>query len=314
MKIAVIGTGGVGGYFGGKLAHSGQDVTFVARGSHLAAIRANGLQVKGVHGDFVVSPAQATDDMVEIGPVDLVLVCVKDFQLGDVIPLMEPLVGGDTAVLPLLNGIRAADQLSAAFGRERVLGGLCSVVAFIESPGVIRQSSPFHRVAYGGWDGQVTPRIKAIDNAFAASDVENVLAEDVLKEMWTKFIFITAYSGVASVVRLPAAGLHACVEAMTLLREGVAEIASVGRARGVALDEDVVEKTMAFIQSLPPGATSSMQRDVEAGRMFELEALTGSVVRYGREAGVSTPTNEFLYAALKPQMLHAQRVYVQRGG
>jgi 2-dehydropantoate 2-reductase len=306
MKIAVVGTGGVGGYFGGKLAHSGQDVTFVARGSHLAAIQANGLQVKSAHGDFIVFPAQATDDMADIGPVDLALVCVKDFQLAEIIPLMKPLVGERTAVLPLLNGIRAAEQLSEAFGRECVLGGLCSVVAFIESPGVIRQSSPFHRVAFGEWDGQMTDRVKAIDEAFAASGVENVLSEDVLREMWTKFIFITAYSGVASVVRLPAAGLHACDETMALLREVMAEIEAVGRAKGVALPEDVVDKTMDFIQGLPPEATSSMQRDVEAGHMFELEALTGSVVRYGQETNVPTPVNRVLYAALKPQLLSVQ--------
>lgn len=307
MKIAVVGTGGIGGYFGGRLAHSGQDVTFIARGAHLQAIRVNGLRVESIHGDFAISPARATNNMAEIGPVDLALVCVKDYQLADLIPAMKPLVGADTAVLPLLNGIRAAGKLAEAFGRERVLGGLCSVVSFVAAPGVIRQTSQFHRVAFGEWDGQLTARVKAIDAAFAASGVENVLAEDILKEMWTKFIFITAYSGVASVVRLPAAGLQASVETMTLLREVMGEIEAVGRAKGVALDEDVVEKTMAFVQALPAAATSSMQRDVQAGRMFELEALTGSVIRYGQETGTPTPVNAFLYAVLKPQLLHVQR-------
>jgi 2-dehydropantoate 2-reductase len=305
MKIAVVGTGGVGGYFGGKLAHSGQDVTFVARGPHLAAIRANGLWVESVHGSFTIAPAQATDDMAEIGPVDLALVCVKDFQLDALIPAMRPLVGADTAVLPLLNGIRAAEQLNEAFGRERVLGGLCAVVAFIEAPGVIRQASSFHRVAFGEWDGQATRRARAIADAFEASGVETALSDNVLKEMWTKFIFITAYAGVTSAMQLPAGNLHACAETMTLLREAMAEIEAVGRARGVALDADVVDKTMAFAEGLPPEATSSMQRDVAAGRLFELEALTGSVVRYGQDAGVPTPVNRVLYAILKPHLLSA---------
>lgn len=308
MKIAVVGAGGIGGYFGGVLAQAGQDVTFIARGPHLKAIREKGLQVNSVHGDFRVKPARATADMGRVGPVDLVLVCVKDYQLDGVLPGIASLVGDETAVIPLLNGVRSAEQLVASLGQERVLGGLCRIVSFKEEPGVIRQASPFRQITFGEWSGQVTPRTQRIRDLFQSAGIEVELAADIRKAMWTKFLFITAYSGVASVVRLPAAGLRACPETMEMLRTAMEEIEVVARARGTALDDDVVDQAMAFVQAFPPEATASMQRDVAAGRMFELEAMTGSVVRYGAELGLETPVNRFLYAALKPLEIQARDV------
>ena len=302
MKIAVVGTGGVGGYFGGLLAHSGQDVTFVARGSHLEALR-QGLRVKSVHGDFAVTPVKATDEMATIGPVDLALICVKDFQLEGILPALPALIGPQTVLLPLLNGVRAGDKLAERFGREQTMGGLCRVVAYVEEPGVIRQLSPFKSVTFGEWDGRKSERAQRIYEAMAAAGIDVTLTDDVEKAAWTKFIFITAYSGVGAVVRLPAGGLRACPETMDMLRAAVDEIVSVGRARGVALDEDVAEKTMAFVEGLLDDATASMQRDVEDGRFFELEAMTGLLVRYGQELGVPTPVNQFIYAALRPQLM-----------
>lgn len=308
MRIVVVGTGGVGGYFGGLLAYSGQEVTFIARGQHMRAIQAHGLQVNSIHGDFVISPSPVTDDMGAVGRAELVLVCVKDFHLGDVIPAMKPLVGRETTILPMLNGIRAAEQLIEAFGRDKVLGGNCSVVAFVAKPGTIQQTSAFRRVAFGEWNGAETARTRAIFDIFQATGVDVELSADVRKTMWTKYLFITAYSGVASVVRLPAASIHACPETMEMLQDAMKEIAAVALARGVSLDENVVESTMAFVRALPPEATSSMQRDVEAGRPSELEALTGYLVRQGIEMKVPTPVNTVLYAALKPLELHAQQM------
>lgn len=302
MKIAVVGTGGVGGYFGGLLAHSGQDVTFFARGAHLEALR-RGLRVKSIHGDFTVSPAQATDDLATIGPVDLALICVKDYQLEALLPALPPLIGQETVLLPLLNGVRAADRLAEQFGRQQTMGGLCHIVSMIAAPGAIEQLSPFRSVTFGEWAGQITPRAQAIYEVMAAAGIDVKLTDDIRKAMWTKFIFITAYSGVGSVTRLPAAGLRACPETMAMLRAAVEEIEAVARAKGVALDSDVVAKTMAFVDGLPDNATASMQRDVQDGRPFELEAMTGSLVRYGIEAHVPTPVNQFIYAALKPQLL-----------
>jgi 2-dehydropantoate 2-reductase len=306
MKIAVVGTGGVGGYFGGLLAISGQDVTFIARGAHLDAIREHGLQVSSLHGDFLVTPANATEDMTRIGAADLVLVCVKDFHLERLIPEMGSMIGKATTILPLLNGVSAADRLSQAFGQDRALGGNCHVVAFIAEPGVIQQISTFRRIAFGEWDGQMTPRTQELHRVFQATGVEVELSLDIRKTMWKKYLFIAAYSGVASVVRLPAAGIHACQETMEILRQAMVEIEEVARAAGVALDEDDVEYAMDFARGLAPEATASMQRDVEAGRPSELEALTGYLVRKGRETGTPTPVNSFLYAALKPHELNAQ--------
>jgi len=306
MKIAVVGTGGVGGYFGGLLAHSGQDVTFFARGAHLHALR-QGLQVKSIHGDFTVSPVQVTDNLATIGPVDLALICVKDYQLEGVTPLLNPIVGDETVLLPLLNGVRAATKLVERFGDKQTMGGLCRVVAFIAEPGMIRQLSPFRSITFGEWDGQRSTRAQRIYKALADAGIEVTLTDDIQKAMWTKFIFITAYSGVGSVVRLPAGGIRACPETMEMLSTAIEEIEAVGRARGVDLDDDVTKKTMAFVNGLPDDATASMQRDVQDGRFFELEAMTGSLVRYGLETGVPTPVNQFIYATLKPQLLALDR-------
>lgn len=306
MKIAVVGTGGVGGYFGGLLAHSGQDVTFFARGAHIQALR-KGLQVKSIHGDFTVSPTQVTDNLATIGTVDLALICVKDYQLEGVTPLLHPLIGDQTVLLPLLNGVRAATKLVERFGHEQTMGGLCRVVAFVDEPGVIRQLSPFRSITFGEWDGQRSVRAQRIYKAMSKASIDVMLTDDIEKAMWTKFIFITAYSGVGSVARLPAGGIRACPETMEMLAAAIEEIEAVGRARGVELDANVAEKTMAFVSGLPDDATASMQRDVQDGRFFELEAMTGCLVRYGLETGVPTPVNQFIYATLKPQLLALDR-------
>ncbi|MGD8857270.1 MAG: 2-dehydropantoate 2-reductase [Chloroflexota bacterium] len=306
MKIAVVGTGGVGGYFGGLLARAGEDVTFFARGTHLEAIR-RGLQVKSVHGDFAVSPAKGTDNLATIGPVDLALVCVKDFQLEGVLPALPVILGPETVVLPLLNGVRAGAKLAEVLGREQTMGGLCRVVSFVDEPGVIRQLSPFRSITFGEWDGRRSERAQRILKAMTAAEIDATLADDIEKEMWTKFVFITAYSGVGAVTRSPAGDLLACPETMAMLRAVVEEIVATGRAKGVALDEDIVEKTMAFFEGLPDDATASMQRDVQDGCFFELEALTGSLVRNGQLLEVPTPVNQYIYATLKPQLRALER-------
>lgn len=310
MKIAVVGTGGVGGYFGGLLALSEHDVTFVARGEHLSAMSRDGLRLKTVHGNYVVNPVQATAKISDIGPVDLVLVCVKDYQLKGVIDDIDTAVNSHTTILPLLNGVQAADILRGTFGSDHVVGGLCKVVSFIIKPGVIEQTSPFHSVTFGEWDGQVTDRAKAILSAFSEAKIDAELSQDIRKSMWTKFLFITAYSGVASVVGLPAAGLRESVETMELLVMAMMEIERVAQACGIQLDADIVEQSMTFADGLPDDATASMQRDVKDGRLFELEAMTGSVIRYAREAGIDTPVNSFLYAALKPRLIQVQKDHV----
>lgn len=299
MRIVIVGAGGVGGYYGGLLAHAGYDVTFIARGDHLRAIRANGLQVQSVHGDFEIRPAQATDNPGGVGPVDLTFFTVKTYDTDSAAVLMRPLVGPNTAILPLQNGVESAAQLSHHFGKEAVLGGLTQVVAYVAEPGVIRQESRFRRIVFGELDGRETPRLKAVLEALVRSGAEAEATDNIDKALWTKLLFIASYSGITSVTRAPAGPVMASAEARSLLNQAMREVEAVARAKGISLDEDVVGKTMAFCEKLDPTATSSMQRDVASGRRLEHDALNGAVVRAGRETGIPTPVHEFIWTCLK---------------
>ncbi|HEX9116565.1 MAG TPA: 2-dehydropantoate 2-reductase, partial [Anaerolineae bacterium] len=282
MRIAVVGTGGVGGYFGGLLARSGEDVIFIARGEHLAAIRRNGLRVKSIHGDFVVAPAQATDNPSTIGPVDLVLLTTKTYQLDEAVRQMAPLLGAHTIVLPLQNGVDAADRVVALLagsgkgqpagragsppsGPSPVLGGACWVVSAVTEPGVITQQSHFRRIVVGelgqpGASGSVSPRVQAIVAALTRAGATAEASPDIRKVLWTKFLFIACYSGLGAVTRVPAGELMASAEVRAVLEQAMTEVAAVAKAEGVELDPDVVPQTMTFCANLEPGATASMQR------------------------------------------------------
>ena len=299
MRIAIVGTGGVGGYYGGLLAHAGHDVAFIARGEHLQAVRLRGLRIQSVHGDFVVYPARATDRPEEIGAVDLTIFAVKTYHTDSAAQSMRPLVGPRTAILPLQNGVESAASLSRHFDRQAVLGGATWIVASIVEPGVIRQESQFRRIALGELDGRLTERVKAIGDALEEAGATVEISTEIEKVLWTKLLFIASFSGITSVTRAPAGPVMACVESRLLLERAMREVEAVARARGIPLDADVVEKTMTFCANLDPAATSSMQRDVAAGRRLEHDAINGSVVRLGREAGVPAPVHEFIWTCLK---------------
>jgi len=303
MKFAIFGTGGVGGYFGGRLAEAGEDVTFIARGVHLAAIRGNGLAVESTAGDFRVLPAKATDDPASVGPVEVVVVAVKAWDVKEAASAMRPLVGSETVVIPLENGVEAPDELAAALGAGPVLGGLCKIFAYIAEPGVVRHAGVEPSLAFGEMDGSESGRVRRLRTVFRrAKGVTVEEPRDIRVALWQKFVFISAFSGVGSVTRSSAGAIRSAPETHAMLRACMRETQEVGRARGVALAPDTFEKTLAFFdQSLPEEATSSMQRDVQEGRPSELEYQTGAVVRLGREAGVATPVNDFLYSALVPQ-------------
>lgn len=309
MKFAIFGTGGVGGYFGGRLAEAGEDVTFIARGAHLAAIRKNGLTVESAAGDFRVFPAQATDDPASIGPVDAVVVAVKAWDVKRAAAAMRALVGPETVVIPLENGVEAPDELAAALGAAAVLGGLCKIFAYISAPGVVRHAGVDPSLAFGEMDGSESGRVRRLRTVFRrAKGVAVEEPRDIRVALWQKFVFIAAFSGVGSVTRSNAGGIRSSPETHAMLRECMREAQEVGRARGVALASDTFEKTLAFFdQTLPEDATSSMQRDIQEGRPSELEYQNGAIVRLGRAAGVPTPVNEFLYGALLPQERRARR-------
>lgn len=300
MKIAIMGTGGVGGYYGGLLAQQGYEVTFIARGEHLKAIQENGLQVKSVHGDFHVKPAQATDDPAQIGPVDLAIFCTKTYSIEEAAEQIKPLVGSATTILPLQNGIDAADRIGATLGMEHLIGGVTWISSAVEAPGIIKQVSQFRRVVIGELNGQVTSRAQAIHKAFEKTGITAELSENILKVLWTKFVFISTASSLGSLTRLTIGEYRSVPETRVMMTSLMQEVEAVAKARGVELDEDVVQKSLDFIDNAAPQIKPSMQLDVEAGRRSEIEAMIGVIGRKGRYLGVPTPIADMVYASLLP--------------
>jgi 2-dehydropantoate 2-reductase len=306
MKILIMGTGGVGGYYGGLLAKQGNDVTFIARGAHLQAIQENGLKVKSVHGDFDIFPANAVRDAREAGEVDLVLFCVKTYHTDEAAQAIQPIIGPQTTVMSLQNGIDAVERIGKVIGSEHLIGGVTWLSSAVESPGVIRQVSQFRRIVFGELDGHRTNRVESIHKAFKNTGITVEASEEIRKVLWTKLVFITAVSGVGSLTRLPLGEYRSIPETRSLLSSIMAETEAVGRAHGVRLDADVVAKWLEFIDSSAPQIKPSMQLDIESGHRTELESMIAVVGRKGRELGILTPAVDFVYASLLPIELKAQ--------
>ncbi|MCP5152066.1 MAG: 2-dehydropantoate 2-reductase [Chromatiales bacterium] len=307
MRIAIFGAGGVGGYFGGRLAQAGHEVTFIARGAHLEAMRRDGLRVASIAGDFTVSPVRASDDPATVGPVDAVLVAVKTWQVPDAARAMRPLVGPDTVVVPLLNGVEAPSQLAAVLGDGPVLGGLCAILAYVTGPGQVRHAGIDPLITLGELDNRPSERAARLCAAIDGCEgVSARIPDDIHVALWQKFLFITAMSGVGAVTRAPIGITREQPETRRMLEQVMEEVRAVAAARGVALPADVASRTMRAVDKLPPGGTASMQRDVIDGRPSELDAQTGAVVRLGAESGVPTPVNALLHAALLAQERRAR--------
>ncbi|MBN1312256.1 MAG: 2-dehydropantoate 2-reductase [Anaerolineae bacterium] len=301
MRIAIMGTGGVGGYFGGLLAQAGEDVIFIARGEHQRAIQSQGLRVKSVHGDFTIRDAQVSDDPATVGPVDLVLFATKTYHIDAAAAQISPLIGPSTVVLPLQNGVDASERMAAVIGEAFVLGGACWLVSTVEEPGLIRQRSQFRRIALGELAGPITPRVEAAAQVLRRAGITVEVSANINKIRWTKFLFIASYSGVGAVARAPAGELMACAETRVILEQAMIEAKALAEASGVQLDEDVVAQAMAFCDNLAPDATTSMQRDIMEGKPSELEAQNGYIALHGAELGVPVPAHTFLYSVLLPQ-------------
>lgn len=307
LKIAVYGVGGVGGYFGAALARAGYPVSLIARGEHLKAIREKGLHIQTPKEAFTVIPAKASDRPADIGPVDVVIVGVKAWQVPEAAQAIGPLVGPQTRVVPLQNGVEAVEQLAQAAGREHVLGGLCRIIASIAGPGTIKIGGMEPVVVLGELDGsELSGNAKALLDAFRAGGVNIQAASDIQAALWDKWLFIAAVSGVGAVSRATVGEVRESPPTRALLQQVMEEVAAVARQRGVRQAGDIVARTMSFIDSMPKEGTASMQRDVADGRPSELEAIIGSVVRFGKEAGVPTPAAEFIYASLLPQERRAR--------
>jgi 2-dehydropantoate 2-reductase len=300
MRIAVIGAGGVGGAFGAALAKGGSDVTFLARGAHLAAMRERGLKVLGPRGDIHLQPTQATDDPASIGAVDVVLFCVKLWDVESAGAAIRPLVGKTTAVIPLQNGIDASERLIPILGKNAVMGGVAQISATIAEPGVIRQTGTFMRLVFGELDGRPSARGAAFHAACQAAGFDSVNSNEIVTALWEKFVLLATNSSVASLTRLPFGKLREDPEVFALFEKGVAEVAAVGRARGVKLAPDLEEKMLKAMRGFPPEMMPSMTVDLLRGNKLELPWLGGKVVALGRELNVPTPTYDVMYAALKP--------------
>jgi 2-dehydropantoate 2-reductase len=309
MKILIMGTGGVGGYYGGLLAQQGNEVTFISRGAHLYALRHQGLQVKSVHGDFTVFPANATEDPAKVETVDLVLFCVKTYNTDEAAEAIRPVVGPQTVVMSLQNGVDAAERIGKVIGLEHVIGGVTWLSSAVESPGVIKQISQFRRIVLGELSGGTSERIQSIFEVLNHTGITVEISENIQKVLWTKLVFITAVSSIGSLTRLPMGDYRSVPETRNLLSSIMQEVESVARAQGVELDGDVVQNWLEFIDNAAPHIKPSMQLDVEAGHRTELESMIGVVGRKGRELGVPTPVADFVYASLLPVELKARNEY-----
>ncbi len=302
MRIAIMGAGGVGGYVGARLAESGREVTFIARGAHLRAMQERGLRLESPLGDATIRPVRASDDPGTVGPVDLVLLAVKLYDVQPAAEACRPLLGPETGVVTFQNGVDAPEIVAEALGPQHVIGGVAQIRAVVAEPGVIRHLGITPRYIFGELDGRVSERIEALAGAMRDAGVEHEVSGDIQAELWRKMIFLATLSGMTTLLRLPIGPIREDPETRAMLRACADEAFAVARARGVALPADAPERVMAFMDGLPASNTSSMFDDLAAGRRLELPWLSGAIVRMGRELDVPTPTHAFITTALK---LHA---------
>jgi 2-dehydropantoate 2-reductase len=306
VRIAVVGVGGVGGYFGGRLAQAGEEVHLIARGAHLEALRRKGLRVRSVTGEFEVK-VPATDDPAEVGPVDHVLFCVKSYDTGSAAPSLGPLLRERTGVVSLQNGVDNEDILTRQLGERHVMGGVAFIFSTIAEPGVIAQTGGPRRILVGEMDGSRSDRVEELVATCRAAQIDAEATGDIRLALWDKLAFICAQAGMTAAVRLPIGEVREVPEAMALFRRIVEEVRAVAAAEGVELAEDAVDRHEAFARGLEPGSFSSLHDDLVRGRRMELEALHGSVVRRAGVHGVSVPASEAVYAVLRPWAVWNER-------
>jgi 2-dehydropantoate 2-reductase len=299
MRIAVIGAGGIGAIYGAALANAGADVTFVARGAHLAAMQQNGLRIEGDRGETLVRPAQATDDIASIGPVDYVLLCVKLWDVESAGEQLRPIVGPHTAVVPLQNGVDAHERLIPILGEEPVMAGSAFVTGAVVAPGVVRQTGTYFQITFGEVGGGISPRGDRLREICTASGLDSVLSPDIVAALWGKFLVLVPLANVNALTRVPLGRYRADPDTWALAEASLCETAAVGRAEGVALPPDAIERSLTMLHSMPDHHMTSMGNDLLRGNRLELPWFAGKVVELGRRHGIPTPVNSFVYAALK---------------
>ena len=301
MRIAILGSGGVGGYFGGRLAASGVDVTFIARGAHLAAMRSHGLRIESPNGNLHIPRVSATDNPASVGPVDIVFFTVKLYDTDSAVAAISPLVGPETIVIPFQNGVDSVDLLTERLGKAHVAGGTTYVTAVIAEPGLIRHTA-MERLIFGPVAGPAPPLLEALRDAGRRAGFDAVLSERILVEIWTKFARLSVFSGMTAVTRSPIGVIRADPDLRMLMETALHESIAVARGKQVKLLASTFTDAMAGFAGLPPHARSSMLEDLERGRRLELPWLSGAVVRIGDEVGVDAPTHRLIVTLLKPHV------------
>ena len=306
MRIVVFGAGGAGGYFGAQLTRAGADVIFIARGDHLSAIRKHGLCIESPAGEAAFRPTLATDDPTQVGKADVVLVGVKAWQVTQAAEAIRPMIGPETFVVPLQNGVEAPSQLAAALGSEHVLGGLCGTFSWVTAPGRIRSVGAGNYIKFAELDNRPSDRAEQLRRVFERAGVNAEIPSDIHKALWQKFLLVTSFGGVGAVTRAPIGIIRTIPETRRLLEQCMQEVLALARARQVALADTVVADTMTVVDSLAARGTTSLQRDIMDGKPSELEFWNGAVVRLARDVEVATPLHEFIYQCLLPQEMQAR--------
>lgn len=299
MKIAIVGSGGVGGYFGARLAASGQDVTFIARGAHLQAMQKKGLKVLSALGDVHLPEVKATSDTSVVGPVDVVMIAVKLWATEEAAVSAKPLIGPNTVAVSFQNGVVAVETLLPVLGKEHVMGGVANIAALIEEPGVIRHNGNMANLFFGELDGKPSPRAQALHVACKIANVQAELSSDINKTIWEKFVRLVTLSALTSLTRMPIGPIRADPDTRALMQQVMEEVVAVGKAKGVKFDADLIADQMAKVDGYPATMIASMCGDLHRGNRLELPWLSGMVAKFGKELGIPTPANQFVYAALK---------------
>lgn len=306
MKIAIIGTGGVGGYFGGKLAKAGYDVTFLARGEHLKAIQQHGLRVKSIHGDFIVNTVKVTDTIKNIGPADFIILAVKAWQINDIVQDLTTIIKRDSLILPLMNGVSSIDELKEKIDPKNLIAGLCRIISKIESPGLINHFGVEPSIVFGESDNTLTERVKIIKDIFDKTEIKARISDDIMVDVWKKFIPICV-SGLLAVSKTNYGELRELRETRHLMTGLLKEAYDLSQKIGIKIEPDFLGKAIAFIDSFPYESTSSLTRDVLEGKPSEIEYQNGTIVRLAEKYGIETPINRFVYYCILPMEIKARK-------